>query len=49
VGTNSPSLGQQFAIAAALQVENQENSGADPNCGLKDYVIHDIDLFRSGR
>ena len=42
----APSLRQQFAIAAALQVENQENSSADPNGGLKDYVTHDIDLFR---
>jgi hypothetical protein len=42
----APSLGQQFAIAAAFQVENQENPGADPNGGLKDYVTHDIDLFR---
>ena len=40
------SLGNQFAIAAAFQVENQENSGTDPNCGLKDYVTHEIDLFR---
>jgi len=38
-------LRHQFAITAALQIENQENSGADPNCGLKDYIIHDIDLF----
>jgi hypothetical protein len=42
----APSLRQQFAIAAALQVENQENSGANPNCGLKDYVTHAIGLFR---
>ena len=33
-------LWHQFAIATASQIENQEDPGADPDCGLKNYVSH---------